>query len=507
MSGIPMRYISTRGAEDQTPILFSEALLKGLAPDGGLYIPTHFPILNLLDASWQTMTYQERCFKILKPFMPEINAQDLRLAIDKAYDDKFTSPQIAPLAYLDDHTAVLELFRGSTQAFKDMALSLLPHLMNLSARATASTIKERYVLTATSGDTGKAALEAFKDIEGIQVIVFYPTSGVSDMQKCQMVTQVGNNVHVFGIDGNFDDAQRAVKALMSDATLAEEMLKRQQCFASANSVNIGRLVSQIVYYISGYHDLVKAGRIALGASIHVVVPTGNFGNILAAYYAKVMGLPIDRLIMASNENRVLDDFMKTGVYNANRDFYVTDAPSMDILVSSNLERYLCHQMQLDDQNLGTVSERIREMMTRLSQSGSFELTFEHEDMVSGWADKDQVREMIKKYYQDCGYVLDPHTAVGLAVLNAYRESTQDNQYAIVAGTASPFKFPLSVLKALDASQASGIAEQLTLVSKLWGEPVPKALEDALTMPIRHTRVIDKSEMIAEVKKIIGGGGQ
>jgi len=490
-----MRYISTRSA--LAPVLFSEALLRGLAPDGGLYVPVALPKIDLVHPQWLHWTYQEQCYHILKPFMPEIDGIKLMDAISSAYDCKFDHPKIAPLVKLEDNTYVLELFRGRTQAFKDMALSLLPHLMRLSAAVTETEHLNRIVLTATSGDTGKAALEAFADIPGVEVVVFYPTDGVSAMQKQQMATQRGENVHVYAIEGNFDDAQRAVKDLMSDGLLAEEMIQNGQRFASANSVNIGRLLPQVVYYVSAYYDLVASGAIELGEPINIVVPTGNFGNLLAAYYAKEMGLPLGQLILAANQNAVLHDFVTTGIYNANRPFYVTQAPSMDILVSSNLERLLFMESSGD-------WAAVKEAMDALKSKGAFTWPIKEGLLFSGVASDSQSKSAIEHHYKTTGYILDPHTAVGVSVLDAYRLTTGDAKLTIVAGTASPFKFPSAVLEALNTLALSSEAESLAHIATLWGQPVPAALQEALELPIKHSAVLRRDEMKSEVVSIMRG---
>lgn len=499
MSLDPIRYTSTRG--DKECISFSQALLRGIALDGGLYVPTRLPRLNLHEADWVYLSYQDRCYRVLQPFMPEMGEGPLKAAIARAYRGNFESPQIAPVAKLKDNTFCLELYGGKTQAFKDMALSLLPHLMHLAQEVTGSPIKRRIVLTATSGDTGKAALEAFKDIPGIQVVVFYPTHGVSEMQKRQMATQEGANVFVYGIEGNFDDAQRAVKALMADPTLRSAMAKRDMAFAAANSVNIGRLLPQIAYYVSGYFDLVAAGHLALGESLNVVVPTGNFGNILAAYYAREMGLPIHQLILAANENNVLHDFVTTGHYNSNRPFYVTSSPSMDILVSSNLERLLWAVAKGD-------SKRVSQAMKALRDGGSFTFTLPEDLLFSQDATAAQVKSAIQKAYKEDGYVMDPHTAVAGHALQVYRDVVKDYRPALIVATASPFKFAQTVLEAIGspaeialALQGSG-KEHLGALAKLWQKKAPAPLVEAWDLPIRHSKVLKNEAMIEAVQSII-----
>lgn len=512
-STAPIQYVSTRSAAPA--VSFSEALLRGLAPDGGLYVPTRLPALDLGAAHWGPFSYSERCFHILAPFMPELPTADLRMAIERAYGQGFESAEVAPVVAIDETTYALELFGGRTQAFKDMALSLLPHLMQLAAAATASRLSRRLVLTATSGDTGKAALEAFADLEGMDVIVFYPTVGVSEMQRLQMATQQGSNVHVFAIEGNFDDAQRAVKALMSDHDLMATLAEQGVGFAAANSVNIGRLLPQIVYYVSGYHDLVAKGSIDLGEAINVVVPTGNFGNILAAYYAKAMGLPIGQLILAANDNDVLHDFVTSGSYQARRPFHITPSPSMDILVSSNLERLLYRE---SNGNYQAVSAAMKQLATQ----EAFEWQLPSGLLQSGSANRAETLATIGDTYRSTGYLLDPHTAVAMHVLKGYRQRTGDTRKALVAATASPFKFPQTVLEALQPvgqaaatesqatepqatePQATELLAQLNQVAALWGRPVPAPLLEALSLPIKHSGVIAKADIAATVRAVIGG---
>lgn len=483
----PFLYRSTRS--NQTPVSFSEAVIEGLAKDGGLYIPVSWPKLNLIDNSWINMSYQERCLKILAPFMPEIPVEKLARAIDSAYDEKFKTIDIAHVKAVGD-VHLLELFHGKTLAFKDMALSLLPHLMSLAQFKAESSKREIVILTATSGDTGKAALEGFADVTGTQIIVFYPTDGVSDIQKRQMATQTGSNVSVFGITGNFDDAQTAVKSIFSDSDLRLEMADNQQIFSSANSMNIGRLLPQIVYYVSAYYDLVRSGALKLGECLNVTVPTGNFGNILAAYYAKTLGLPLGKLICASNENRVLTDFFETGTYNRLREFHTTCSPSMDIVISSNLERLL---MAIS----GNSCEQVCQWMQDLREEGQFSLSKNQMSMLgdfyAGSCDDSQTLETIGAYADIYDYIADPHTAVALKVYQDYLKITGDATKTLVVATASPLKFSQSVLAAIEKEHADSLAsdesQRLHKLSKRMGQPIPESLIQVLEAPVIHSQII------------------
>ena len=426
-----LQYVSTRDASEV--VSASQAILKGLANNGGLFVPTFIPKLDVSLEALSKMTYQETAYEVMKLFLSDFTKEELQTCIQRAYDDKFDTEEIAPLVYADG-AYYLELFHGSTIAFKDMALSILPHLMITSARK--NQIKNDIViLTATSGDTGKAALAGFAGVEGTKIIVFYPKDGVSPIQKQQMVTQAGDNTLVVGINGNFDQAQTGVKQMFADAQLAEELDRAGYQFSSANSINIGRLVPQIVYYVYAYSRLLAHGKIAAGESINVVVPTGNFGNILAAFYAKNMGLPIAKLICASNENKVLFDFFQTGVYDKNRPFVLTNSPSMDILVSSNLER-LIYRIAGED----TVKNAA--LMRDLVAEGRYEITPEMKeqlaDFYGNYASEEETGRAIHDLYDKTGYVIDTHTAVASSVYEKYRQDTGDDTVTVFASTASPF---------------------------------------------------------------------
>ncbi|HIR00100.1 MAG TPA: threonine synthase [Candidatus Scybalocola faecavium] len=486
-------YKSTRGQEGVTA---SQAILKGLADDGGLYVPTHIPALDVPVEKLAQMTYQEVAYEVMKLYLTDFTEEELKNCINKAYDSKFDAQEIAPMVYADG-AYYLELFHGATIAFKDMALSILPHLMTTSAKKN-YVDHEIVILTATSGDTGKAAMAGFADVEGTKIIVFYPKDGVSPVQEKQMVTQKGKNTFVVGIHGNFDDAQTGVKKMFGDKALAQLLDKNGYQFSSANSINIGRLVPQIVYYVYAYAMLVHNEEIKNGEKINVVVPTGNFGNILAAYYAKNMGLPIDRLICASNENKVLYDFFTTGIYDRNRDFILTSSPSMDILISSNLER-LIYKIAGDDPNVNA------SLMSALSGEGKYVITPEMReslrDFYGNYASEEETAATIHDLYEDTGYVIDTHTAVASAVYKKYVDDTSDTKKTVIASTASPFKFARSVMTAIDKKYESmddfDLIDELSNIS---GVPVPKAVEELRTAPVLHTTQCDVDEMEATVKK-------
>ena len=437
-----LRYKSTR--DSGLRVSASEAILKGLAPDGGLFVPEKMPVLDVPAEALKDMTYQETAYAVMKQFLTDFTEEELKDCISGAYDGKFDTEEIAPLAKVGE-TYFLELFHGATIAFKDMALSILPHLMTAAAKKN-HVENEIVILTATSGDTGKAALAGFADVEGTRIIVFYPKNGVSPVQELQMTTQKGSNVDVVAIHGNFDDAQSGVKAIFEDRQLAEELGEKGYQFSSANSINIGRLVPQVVYYVYAYAKLLANEEIGNGEEINVVVPTGNFGNILAAYYAKQMGVPIGKLICASNENKVLFDFFRTGTYDRNREFVLTSSPSMDILVSSNLER-LIYLITGED------SGKTKELMEGLKGNGSYSITEEMaaklEDFEAGFATEEETRDCIRSIYQETGYVTDTHTAVAAHVCDQYRGKSGDSGKCVVVSTASPYKFAKSVMTAID----------------------------------------------------------
>ena len=490
-------YRSTRS--NSAPVTASQAILKGLSDDGGLFVPDHIPTLDKSLKELAGMTYQQVAYEVMKLFLTDFTEEELKNCINSAYDSKFDTEKIAPLVKADD-AYYLELFHGSTIAFKDMALSILPHLMITSARK--NNIKnEIVILTATSGDTGKAALAGFADVKGTRIIVFYPKNGVSPIQEKQMVTQKGANTFVVGIHGNFDDAQTGVKKIFSDKELAKEMDEKGFQFSSANSINIGRLVPQICYYVYAYAQLCKDGKITEGEKINVVVPTGNFGNILAAFYAKNMGLPIDKLICASNDNKVLYDFFRTGTYDRNREFVLTTSPSMDILISSNLER-LIYRIAGND------ADKNRELMSALTGNGKYEITEEMKaqlaDFYGNFASEAETAAEIRRLYEKCGYVIDPHTAVASAVYGKYVAETGDHKTTVIASTASPFKFTRSVMDAIDTKyDVMGDFELVDELSKIAKVKVPGAIEEIRTAPILHDTQCDVDKMKDTVKSFLG----
>ena len=490
-------YKSTRNS-DKT-VTASEAILKGLADDGGLFVPEYIPKLDVTMDELKGMTYQETAYAVMKQFLTDFTEEELKHCIDSAYDSKFDTEVIAPLVKVED-TYHLELFHGATIAFKDMALSILPHLLTTAAKKNNVT-KDIVILTATSGDTGKAALAGFADVPGTKIIVFYPKGGVSRVQELQMVTQKGENTSVVAIHGNFDNAQSGVKALFEDKELEKELADAGYQFSSANSINIGRLVPQVVYYVYAYAKLLENEEIASEEEINVTVPTGNFGNILAAYYAKQMGVPIAKLICASNENKVLFDFFRTGVYDRNREFILTSSPSMDILISSNLER-LIYTIAGQD------AKKNSELMAQLKEKGTYEITSEMKerlaDFEGGFATEEETKETIRTTYEKTGYVMDTHTAVAAYVCARYRKDSGDDKKCLVASTASPYKFIHSVMSAIDEKYAD--ADEFDLVdelSRISGTEIPKAIEEIRNADIRHTTECDACDMKAAVKDILG----
>lgn len=490
-------YKSTR--DGSVKVKASEAILRGLAPDGGLYVPDSIPALDKSLEELSAMDYRGVAYEVMKLMLDDFTEDELKNCINNAYDSKFDTDEMAPLVKADG-AYYLELFHGKTIAFKDMALSILPHLLITSAKKN-NVKNEIVILTATSGDTGKAALAGFADVKGTKIIVFYPKNGVSPIQEKQMVTQKGDNTYVLGINGNFDDAQTGVKKIFSDKALEKEMNAAGYQFSSANSINIGRLVPQIVYYVYAYTRLLANDEIKKGEKINVVVPTGNFGNILAAYYAKNMGLPINKLICASNENKVLFDFFKTGEYDKNREFVLTTSPSMDILVSSNLER-LIYMIAGND------AAKNAELMNELKTAGKYTITDDMKsklsDFYGNYATEAEDVATIKKLYEDTGYVIDTHTAVAAAVYGKYKAETKDDTKAVIASTASPFKFTRSVLNAIDKKYDElGDFELVDELSRISNVNVPAAIEEIRTAPVLHDTVCDVDKMCDSVKEILG----
>ncbi len=489
-------YSSTRGAEGKFKA--SEAILRGLAPDGGLFVPDHIPHLDRSLKEISELNYQQTAYEVMKLLLTDYTKEELEYCINSAYDSKFDTQDIAPLAEADK-AFYLELYHGATIAFKDMALSILPYLMTTAAKKN-NAKNEIVILTATSGDTGKAALAGFAEVPGTKIIVFYPKHGVSPIQEKQMVTQKGDNTCVIGIEGNFDDAQTGVKKLFTDPALAKEMDEAGYQFSSANSINIGRLVPQIVYYVYSYTRLLGEGRIADGDPINIVVPTGNFGNILAAYYAKQMGVPIAKLICASNSNKVLFDFFQSGTYDRNREFVLTSSPSMDILISSNLERLIYH-IAGDDSKVDA------EYMKQLSQNGKYEITDDMRkklaDFYGNFASEEETAATIKNLFEKTGYIIDTHTAVASTVYNKYLQETGDDTVTVIASTASPYKFTRSVMKAIGHDDASKddfqLADELSEITKT---AVPEAVTSIRDAQIRHDIVVDKTEMENAVRSFL-----
>ncbi len=491
-----LRYKSTRNSE--LKVSASEAILKGLSSDGGLFVPEKLPVLDVSMDALKDMTYQECAYEVMKQFLTDFTEEELKNCIEKAYDEKFDTEEIAPLAKVGD-TYFLELFHGATIAFKDMALSILPHLMTTAAKKN-HVENEIVILTATSGDTGKAALAGFADVEGTRIIVFYPKNGVSKVQELQMTTQKGSNVEVVAIHGNFDDAQSGVKAIFEDRELARELEEKGYQFSSANSINIGRLVPQVAYYVYAYAKLLANEEIVDGEEINVTVPTGNFGNILAAYYAKQMGVPIGKLVCASNENKVLFDFFETGTYDRNRKFVLTSSPSMDILVSSNLER-LIYLITGED------AEKTKELMEGLKGNGSYSITDEMasklRDFEAGFATEEETSGCIRSVYDETGYVMDTHTAVAAYVCGQYQSRSGDARKCVVASTASPYKFAKSVMTAIDRKY--GTAEDFALLEELRtasGVEMPQAIRDILDAKVLHTLECDTGKMRELVERLL-----
>ncbi len=491
-----LMYKSTRSNETATA---SQAILKGLASDGGLFVPTQIPKLSVSVEELSKMTYQETAYAVMKEFLTDFTEDELKACIEKAYDSKFDTEEIAPLVKAEG-AYYLELFHGATIAFKDMALSILPHLLTTSAKKN-NVKNEIVILTATSGDTGKAALAGFADVPGTRIVVFYPKGGVSPIQEKQMVTQKGENTFVVGIKGNFDEAQSGVKALFGNKELEKEMDAAGFQFSSANSINIGRLVPQVCYYVYAYGKLYAEGEIKEGEKINVVVPTGNFGNILAAYYAKNMGLPIAKLICASNDNKVLYDFFATGTYDKNRDFMLTSSPSMDILISSNLERLIYKIAGEDD-------KKNKELMTLLSDTGRYDITEDMraclKDFYGNYSTEAETAAVIKSIYDKTGYIIDTHTAVAAEVYKKYAAETHDETKSVIASTASPFKFTRSVMNAIDSSyDAMGDFELVDELSKIGNVKVPNAIEEIRNANILHDTVCEVREMESTVTKFLG----
>lgn len=490
-------YKSTRNSN--TKVTASQAILKGLAEDGGLFVPSQIPKLPVSLQELKEMNYQETAYTVMKEFFTDFTEEELKNCIEKAYDSKFDTEVIAPLSKVED-AYYLELYHGATIAFKDMALSILPHLLTTSAKKN-GVKNDIVILTATSGDTGKAALAGFADVEGVKIIVFYPKNGVSKVQELQMVTQKGVNTSVVAVHGNFDNAQSGVKAMFEDKELAKELGEAGYQFSSANSINIGRLIPQVVYYVYAYAKLLQNGEIAEGEEMNVVVPTGNFGNILAAFYAKNMGLPIAKLICASNENKVLFDFFSTGTYDRNREFVLTSSPSMDILISSNLER-LIYRIAGND------AKKNAEFMRALTEEGKYMITDEMRsqlaDFYGNYTTEEETAEVIRDLYEKTGYVIDTHTAVATGVYHKYVKESGDNTKTVIASTASPFKFTRSVMDAIDKEKYDSMTdfELVDELSKIANVTVPQAIEDIRSAEVLHKTECDVEDMPKTVKAFL-----
>lgn len=497
-----MEYISTRGGAKAPGSI--QAMLTGLAADGGLFIPRQFPegVLGR-SLAWKDLSYADLATGILSLFLTDFTMEELKEMVGTVYtEERFSSPSITPVNTLRPGLGFLELWHGPTCAFKDLALQLLPHLLVKAARKSGDD-RKIILLVATSGDTGKAALEGFRDLPGTMVIVFYPAQGVSAMQKRQMLTQEGENTMVIGVEGNFDQAQTGVKTIFSHQELGERMSQAGMRFSSANSINWGRLIPQVVYYVWAYLSWVREGSLQAGEEFNVVVPTGNFGNILAAYYGKRLGLPIKKLICASNMNNVLTEFLRTGVYNRKREFYQTISPSMDILISSNLERLLFELAQKD-------TERVKTLMKELQETGVYRLPADlleqlGADFWGGYATEEETKQAMAEVFADHHYLLDPHTAVGYKVYQEYTAHTGDKTPTVIASTASPYKFPASVAQAIMKKEKVTGQEELALlqeISQFTGTPIPEPLRDLDAKPLRHRKVVAAQDMERTVRDIL-----
>jgi threonine synthase len=491
-----LQYISTRKNHD--PTAASGAIALGMVPDGGLFVPETVPQIDA--AACCGKSYQESAEKILAPLLPDFSSEDIAYCVSRAYNSStFDTGEIVNVVPLDEGRSVMELWHGPTAAFKDVALQIMPHFMAASKRILGDA-SHTVILVATSGDTGKAALEGFKNSKGISIIVFYPHEGVSEIQKLQMATTDGSNTHVVAVRGNFDQCQNGVKLILGSAALRERFRKKGCAFSSANSINWGRLCPQIVYYWTSYCALAARGVITSGEKVNFCVPTGNFGNILAGYYAMRMGLPVNKLICASNKNRVLADFFETGRYDSNRTFYRTMSPSMDILISSNLERFLFEMTGHD-------AVAVNAWSRSLADTGAFVVDGATRDrmkaiIMPGWVDEPEVTSAIAGIYKKTGYVLDTHTAVA-AALSARVPSADDTAHTVIASTASPFKFSHHVLAGMTGSSPDDEFEAIERITKLSRLPVHRALSNLRDRPLLHTRVIEQSQMKETLFEIMG----
>lgn len=490
-----IQYISTRGNNEKKNA--AQAIIQGIAKDKGLFVPNTLPVLSKKIAELKGMNYQSIAYEVMSRYLEDFTEEELKDAINHAYDEKFEKEEIAPLVEKGG-VFFLELYHGKTAAFKDMALSILPHLLTKSLKKEKEN-KKIVILTATSGDTGKAALEGFSNVENTEIVVFYPVDGVSEIQRRQMTTQQGVNTHVIAIKGNFDDAQNGVKGIFNDQAFNDMLGEKGFMLSSANSINIGRLVPQIAYYVYAYVKLLERGKIQEGDKINIVVPTGNFGNILAAYYAQQMGIPVNKFICASNKNKVLTDFVNTGVYDINREFFVTNSPSMDILISSNLERLLYHIS-------GNDASIINDLMNKLEQEKKYELPDhmkkEMGGFIGGFADEAQTLDTIKKLYKEQQYLMDTHTAVGYYVYQQYKEQAGDDTTTIIASTASPYKFTNSVISAIYPEIKGTDFELVEKLNEKTGVSIPKALKHLDEKEVLHDKVIEKKDMMEQIEKTL-----
>lgn len=490
-----MKYISTRGSKKE--LTGAQAIIQGISEDKGLYVPKEIPRLPFAPEAMTGKTYQEVAFAIIRTFFDDYTDEEMKACIDGAYDAKFEEPEIVPVTEAGD-VNFLELYHGKTAAFKDMALSILPYLLTTATKKEHED-KKICILTATSGDTGKAALEGFADVPGTEIVVFFPNQGVSQVQERQMITQEGANTHVYAIEGNFDDAQTGVKKIFNDEDFREKLASAGCKLSSANSINIGRLVPQVAYYVYSYVKLLERGILKAGERMNIVVPTGNFGNILAAYYAKEMGIPVNKLICASNKNQVLTDFINTGIYDINRDFYLTNSPSMDILISSNLERLLFHLC-------GGNGDEIKGLMDQLETKKHYEVSEQiragMRDFYGGFADVEATNKTIGDMYRQHGYLIDTHTAVAYKVYENYRKETGDDTPTVLASTASAYKFAESVAKSIGLGEESDGFSYIKAIAAETGVRIPRGLKDLDKKEIRHRGVIEIPQMMSVIEESV-----
>ncbi len=494
-----MNYISTR--DKSVKVTAAKAIAQGISAEGGLFVPDTFPTLTQDDfKALIKLDYKGRAKAVLKFFLNDFTEEEIEYCVNGAYTGSFQNEQPAPIALIGENANILELWHGPTCAFKDLALQLLPYLLTTSAKKV-NDGKKTVILVATSGDTGKAALEGFKDVPDTEILVFYPSEGVSPMQKLQMDSQAGENVHVCAIKGNFDDAQTGVKKIFTDSAVKEKLADNNMLFSSANSINWGRLAPQIVYYVSAYCDMLERNPESLKEGFNIVVPTGNFGNILAAYYAKKMGVPVGKLICASNANNVLTDFIKTGTYDRNRNFYTTISPSMDILISSNLERMLFELSGNDD-------KAVAKLQNELSATGKFTVDGEikkglEELFWGGCCDDEQTLVTIGKYFKEYGYLCDTHTAVAMNVYEQYLKAENDDRPTVIASTASPYKFAKSVLSAVSEKEGTTEFDTVRVLSDETGTEIPEPIKALENATVRFKDICEKDDMLTAVYNALG----